>query len=88
MQKEKLSEIIKKRVIYIAAASICILAGAIQIVFMVVEHELYSDGVWYMLCAAWFLLAAFLVYKYIKDVRTEKKLEQKIAEFKKQYNIK
>lgn len=88
MQKEKLCEIIKKRVIYMVVASICVLAGAVQIVFMVVEHELYSDGVWYMLCAAWFVVAAILVYKYVKNLRAEKELEKKVADFKKQYNIK
>lgn len=88
MEKEKLSEIISKKVLYIIFAVIGVLMGAFQIVLIVAEHKTYSNGVWYMLAAAWLLLAGFFVYRYIKTVKTEKEEAQKIAEFKEKYKIK
>ena len=88
MEKEKLTDIIKKRVFFLVGAIISILVGAGQIMLMIFEHRAYTGGVWYMLTAMWFLLAAYLIYRYIKDIRDEKEEAEKIAEFKKMYNIK
>ncbi len=88
MEKEKLSDIINKKVLYIIFAVLGVLAGAFSIVLLIVEHTIYSNGAWYMLTVCWFLLAGFFVYKYIKTVKTEKEEAQMIAEFKEKYNIK
>lgn len=88
MDKEKLSDIINKKVLYIIFAVLGVLAGAFSIVLLVVEHKIYSNGAWYMLTVCWFLLAGFFVYKYIKTVKAEKEEAQKIAEFKEKYKIK
>ena len=78
MEKEKLSDIINKKV----------LAGAFSIVLLIVEHKIYSNGAWYMLTVCWFLLAGFFVYRYIKTVKAEKKEAQMVAEYKEKYKIK
>lgn len=88
MQKDNFFDTVNKNVLYIAAAVICLLMGAGQIVLIIAEHAIYSGGVWYMLCAAWFLLGGFLIYKYVRKVRQKKEETQKIEEFKKMYNIK
>lgn len=88
MQKEKLSEIINKKVLYIIATVISVIIGAGQVLLIVTEHKYFSGGVWYMLAAAWFLLAGFLVYRYIKTVKNEKAEAKRIAEFKELYKIK
>ena len=73
MEKEKLSDIINKKVLYIVFAALGVLAGAFSIVLLIVEHKIYSNGAWYMLTVCWFLLAGFFVYRYIKTVKDEKK---------------
>lgn len=73
MEKEKLSDIINKKVLYIVFAALGVLAGAFSIVLLIVEHKIYSNGAWYMLTVCWFLLAGFFVYRYIKTVKAEKK---------------
>lgn len=88
MEKEKLSEIISKKVLYIIFAVLCILMCGTQIVLIVAEHKLYSGGVWYFLAVAWLLLAGFFIYKYIKKIKNEKEEAKKIAEFKEKYKIK
>lgn len=88
MEKEKLSDIINKKVLYIVFAALGVLAGAFSIVLLIVEHEIYSNGVWYMLTVLWFLLAGFFVYKYVKTVKTEKEEAQIVADFKEKYKIK
>ena len=88
MEKEKLSDIINKKALYIIFAVLGVLAGAFSIVLLIIEHEIYSNGAWYMLTVLWFLLAGFFVYKYVKTVKTEKKEAQIIADFKEKYKIK
>lgn len=88
MEKEKLSKIINKKVLYIIFAVLGVLMGAFQIVLIIVEHKIYANGAWYMLAAAWLLLAGFFIYKYIRTVKNEKEEAQKIAEFKEKYKIK
>ena len=61
MEKEKLSDIINKKVLYIVFAALGVLAGAFSIVLLIVEHKIYSNGAWYMLTVCWFLLAGFFV---------------------------
>ena len=85
MEKEKLSDIISKKVLYIVFAVIGVLAGAFSVVLLIVEHGIYSNGVWYMLTVLWFLLAGFFVYEYVKAVKNEKKEAQMIADFKEKY---
>ncbi len=88
MEKEKLSDIISKKVLYIIFAVLGVFMCGVQIVLIVAEHKVYSNGVWYMLAVLWLLFAGFFVYKYIKTVRNEKAEAQKIAEFKEKYKIK
>ena len=42
MEKEKLSDIINKKVLYIIFAALGVLAGAFSIVLLIVEHKIYS----------------------------------------------
>ncbi len=88
MEKEKLSDIISKKVLYIIFAVLGIFMCGVQIVLIVAEHKVYSNGVWYMLAVLWLLFAGFFVYKYVKTVKNEKAEAQKIAEFKEKYKIK
>lgn len=88
MEKEKLSDIISKKVLYIIFAVLGVFMCGVQIVLIVAEHEVYSNGVWYMLAVLWLLFAGFFVYKYIRTVKNEKAEAQKIAEFKEKYKIK
>lgn len=88
MEKEKLSDIISKKVLYIIFAVLGVIMCGVQIVLIVAEHKVYSNGVWYMLAVLWLLFAGFFVYKYIKTVKNEKEEAQKIAEFKEKYKIK
>ena len=88
MEKEKLSDIINKKVLYIIFAVLGVIMCGVQIVLIVAEHKVYSNGVWYMLAVLWLLFAGFFVYKYIKTVKNEKAEAQKIAEFKEKYKIK
>lgn len=88
MEKEKLSEIISKKVLYIIFAVLGVFMCGVQIVLIVAEHKVYSNGVWYMLAVLWLLFAGFFVYKYVKTVKNEKAEAQKIAEFKEKYKIK
>lgn len=88
MEKEKLSDIISKKVLYIIFAVLGVIMCGIQIVLIVAEHKVYSNGVWYMLAVLWLLFAGFFVYKYIKTVKNEKEEARKIAEFKEKYKIK
>lgn len=88
MEKEKLSDIISKKVLYIIFAVLGVFMCGVQIVLIVAEHKVYSNGVWYMLAVLWLLFAGFFVYKYIKTVKNEKAEAQKIAEFKEKYKIK
>ena len=88
MEKEKLSDIINKKVLFIVFAALGVLAGAFSIVLLIVEHKIYSNGAWYMLTVCWFLLAGFFVYRYIKTVKDEKKEAQMVAEYKEKYKIK
>lgn len=88
MQKDNFFDMVNKNILYIVAAVVCLLMGAGQIVLIIAEHTIYSGGVWYMLCVVWFLLAGFLIYKYISKVRQNKEETQKIEEFKKLFNIK
>lgn len=88
MEKEKLSDIISKKVLYIIFAVLGVFMCGVQIVLIVAEHKVYSNGVWYMLAVLWLLLAGFFVYKYVKTVKNEKAEAQKIAEFKEKYKIK
>lgn len=88
MEKEKLSDIISKKVLYIIFAILGVFMCGVQIVLIVAEHKVYSNGVWYMLAVLWLLFAGFFVYKYIKTVKNEKAEAQKIAEFKEKYKIK
>lgn len=82
MGKEKLSDIISKKVLYIIFAVLGVFMCGVQIVLIVAEHKVYSNGVWYMLAVLWLLFAGFFVYKYVKTVKNEKAEAQKIAEFK------
>ena len=43
MEKEKLSDIINKKVLYIVFAALGVLAGAFSIVLLIVEHKIYSE---------------------------------------------
>lgn len=88
MEKEKLSDIISKKVLYIIFAVLGVFMCGVQIVLIVAEHKVYSNGVWYMLAVLWLLFAGFFVYKYVKTVKNEKEEAQKIAEFKEKYKIK
>lgn len=88
MEKEKLSDIISKKAIYIVLAVLGVFMCGVQIVLIVAEHKVYSNGVWYMLAVLWLLFAGFFVYKYIKTVKDEKEEARKIAEFKEKYKIK
>ncbi|HCT17204.1 MAG TPA: hypothetical protein DIW36_07505 [Ruminococcaceae bacterium] len=88
MEKEKLSDIISKKVLYIIFAVLGVIMCGVQIVLIVAEHKVYSNGVWYMLAVLWLLFAGFFVYKYIKTVKNEKDEARKIAEFKEKYKIK
>ncbi|HJI47339.1 MAG TPA: hypothetical protein OIM00_07865 [Oscillospiraceae bacterium] len=88
MEKEKLSDIISKKVLYIIFAVLGVFMCGVQIVLIVAEHKVYSNGVWYMLAVLWLLFAGFFVYKYVKTVKNEKAEAQKIAEFKEKYKIK
>lgn len=88
MDKEKLSDIISKKILYIIFAVLGVIMCGVQIVLIVAEHKVYSNGVWYMLAAAWLILAGYFVYKYVKTVKNEKEEAQKIAEFKEKYKIK
>lgn len=88
MEKEKLSDIISKKVLYIIFAFLGVFMCGVQIVLIVAEHKVYSNGVWYMLAVLWLLFAGFFVYKYVKTVKNEKAEAQKIAEFKEKYKIK
>lgn len=88
MEKEKLSDIISKKVLYIIFAVLGVFMCGVQIVLIVAEHKVYSNGVWYMLAVLWILFAGFFVYKYVKTVKNEKAEAQKIAEFKEKYKIK
>lgn len=88
MEKEKLSDIISKKVLYIIFAVLGVFMCGVQIVLIVAEHKVYSNGVWYMLAVLWLLFAGFFVYKYVKAVKNEKAEAQKIAEFKEKYKIK
>ncbi len=88
MEKEKLSDIISKKVLYIIFAVLGVFMCGVQIVLIVAEHKVYSSGVWYMLAVLWLLFAGFFVYKYVKTVKNEKAEAQKIAEFKEKYKIK
>lgn len=88
MGKEKLSDIISKKVLYIIFAVLGVFMCGVQIVLIVAEHKVYSNGVWYMLAVLWLLFAGFFVYKYVKTVKNEKAEAQKIAEFKEKYKIK
>lgn len=88
MEKEKLSDIISKKVLYIIFAILGVFMCGVQIVLIVAEHKVYSNGVWYMLAVLWLLFAGFFVYKYVKTVKNEKAEAQKIAEFKEKYKIK
>ena len=88
MEKEKLSDIISKKVLYIIFAVLGVFMCGVQIVLIVAEHKVYSNGVWYMLAVLWLLFAGFFVYKYVKTVKNEKAEAQKIAEFKEKYIIK
>lgn len=88
MEKEKLSDIISKKVLYIIFAVLGVFMCGVQIVLIVAEHKVYSNGVWYMLAVLWLLFAGFFVYKYIKTIKNEKAEAQKIAEFKEKYKIK
>lgn len=88
MGKEKLSDIISKKVLYIIFAVLGIFMCGVQIVLIVAEHKVYSNGVWYMLAVLWLLFAGFFVNKYVKTVKNEKAEAQKIAEFKEKYKIK
>lgn len=88
MEKEKLSDIISKKVLYIIFAVLGVFMCGVQIVLIVAEHKVYSNGAWYMLAVLWLLFAGFFVYKYIKTVKNEKAEAQKIAEFKEKYKIK
>lgn len=88
MEKEKLSDIISKKVLYIIFAVLGVFMCGVQIVLIVAEHKVYSNGVWYMLAVLWLLFAGFFVYKYIKTLKNEKAEAQKIAEFKEKYKIK
>lgn len=88
MEKEKLSDIISKKVLYIIFAVLGVFMCGAQIVLIVAEHKVYSNGVWYMLAVLWLLFAGFFVYKYVKTVKNEKAEAQKIAEFKEKYKIK
>lgn len=88
MEKEKLSDIISKKVLYIIFAVLGVFMCGVQIVLIVAEHKVYSNGVWYMLAVCWFLLAGFFVYRYIKTVKAEKKEAQMVAEYKEKYKIK
>lgn len=88
MEKEKLSDIISKKVLYIIFAVLGVFMCGVQILLIVAEHKVYSNGVWYMLAVLWLLFAGFFVYKYVKTVKDEKAEAQKIAEFKEKYKIK
>ena len=88
MEKEKLSDIISKKVLYIIFVVLGVFMCGVQIVLIVAEHKVYSNGVWYMLAVLWLLFAGFFVYKYVKTVKNEKAEAQKIAEFKEKYKIK
>lgn len=88
MEKEKLSDIISKKILYIIFAVLGVFMCGVQIVLIVAEHKVYSNGVWYMLAVLWLLFAGFFVYKYVKTVKNEKAEAQKIAEFKEKYKIK
>ena len=88
MEKEKLSDIISKKVLYIIFAVLGVFMCGVQIVLIVAEHKVYSNGVWYMLAVLWLLFAGFFVYKYVKTVKNEKAEAQKIAQFKEKYKIK
>ncbi|HAY73654.1 MAG TPA: hypothetical protein DCY31_07405 [Ruminococcaceae bacterium] len=88
MEKEKLSDIISKKVLYIIFAVLGVIMCGVQIVLIVAEHKVYSNGVWYMLAVLWLLFAGFFVYKYVKTVKNEKEEARKIAEFKEKYKIK
>lgn len=88
MENEKLSDIISKKVLYIIFAVLGVIMCGVQIVLIVAEHKVYSNGVWYMLAVLWLLFAGFFVYKYIKTVKNEKEEARKIAEFKEKYKIK
>lgn len=88
MEKEKLSDIISKKVLYIIFAVLGVIMCGVQIVLIVAEHKVYSNGVWYMLAVLWLLFAGFFVCKYIKTVKNEKEEARKIAEFKEKYKIK
>lgn len=88
MEKEKLSDIINKKALYIIFAVLGVLAGAFSVVLLIVAHDIYSNGAWYMLTVCWFLLAGFFVYKYIKTVKAEKEETKMITEYKEKYKIK
>ncbi len=88
MEKEKLSDIISKKILYIIFAVLGVFMCGVQIVLIVAEHKVYSNGVWYMLAVLWLLFAGYFVYKYIKTVKNEKAEAQKISEFKEKYKIK
>lgn len=88
MEKEKLPDIISKKVLYIIFAVLGVIMCGVQIVLIVAEHKVYSNGVWYMLAVLWLLFAGFFVYKYVKTVKNEKEEARKIAEFKEKYKIK
>lgn len=88
MRGERFSENINKSVLYIIAAALSFLVGIGQIVMIIFEHTIYSGGVWYMLCAMWFLLGGLMIYKLFSNSRRKKEEAQKIEEFKKLYNLK
>ena len=60
----------------------------VQVFFIIVEHGIYTGGVWYMIAVAWLLLTGLFIYKYIAAVRDEKEEAKRIAEFKEKYKIK
>ena len=88
MEKEKLSEIINKKVLYIIFAVLSFIMCGVQVFFIIVEHGIYTGGVWYMIAVAWLLLTGLFIYKYIAAVRDEKEEVKRIAEFKEKYKIK
>lgn len=88
MRGERFSENVNKGVLYIIAAALSFLVGIGQVIMIIFEPTIYSGGVWYMLCAMWFLLGGFMIYKLFGDSRRKKEETQKIEEFKRMYNLK
>ena len=71
---------VKYNYVKLIFAGLAFLIGIGQILLIIFNNAVFSDGTWYMFAAAWFGLGAFFIVSYFKKKKDYEEKQKYIQE--------